>query len=68
MYVARLGPNCSMWDLVTQPGIKPRTPALGAWILNHWTIRKVPVVNLLIQLLIDMWAVSSFQLIQIRLL
>ena len=31
-----------MWDLVPQPGIKPASPALEAWSLNHWTTREVP--------------------------
>ena len=31
-----------MWDLVPCPGIKPRSPALGAQSLSHWTTRKVP--------------------------
>lgn len=25
-----------MWDLVSQPGMKPRTPALAAWSLRNW--------------------------------
>ena len=29
--------------LVTQPGIKPMPSALGAWSLNHWTAREVPL-------------------------
>jgi len=33
--------SCSMWDVVSWPGIEPRTPALGAWKLSHWTTRKV---------------------------
>ena len=28
--------------LVPRPGIKPVSPALGAWSLNHWTAREVP--------------------------
>ena len=28
--------------LVSRPGIKPVTPALEAWSLNHWTSREVP--------------------------
>ena len=32
-----------MWDLVPQPGIEPRPPALGAWSLTHWTTREVPL-------------------------
>ena len=31
-----------MWDLVPWPGIKLRTPALGAWSLSHWATREVP--------------------------
>ena len=34
--------NCSMWDLVPWPGIKPRPPALGAQTLSHWSTRDVP--------------------------
>ena len=30
-------------DLVPQPGIKPRPPALGTWSLTFWTTREVPV-------------------------
>ena len=32
-----------MWNLVSWPGIEPRPPALGAWSLNHWTTREVPI-------------------------
>ena len=38
--------------LVLQPGIKPRTPALGAWSHNHWTAREVPITLSSI----DIWA------------
>ena len=31
-----------MWDLVPWPGIEPRSPALGAQCLIHWTTREVP--------------------------
>ena len=31
-----------MWDLVPQPGIKSRPPALGLQSLSHWTTREVP--------------------------
>ena len=27
--------SCSVWDLVPQPGIEPRPPALGAQNLSH---------------------------------
>ena len=30
IYLAGLGLNCSMWDLVPQPGIEPGPPALEA--------------------------------------
>jgi len=35
--------SCGMWDLVPWPGIKPRTPAMGAESLSHWTTREVPL-------------------------
>ena len=35
--------SCSIWDLVPCPGIKPSSPALGAWSLSHWTTREVPI-------------------------
>ena len=31
--------------VVPRPGIKPRSPALGARSLNHWTTREVPKSN-----------------------
>ena len=34
--------SCGTWDLAPWPGIKPRSPALGAWSLSHWTTREVP--------------------------
>ena len=33
-----------------QPGIKPGLPALGAWSLNHWTTREVPLSTILMRL------------------
>ena len=48
--------SCGMWDLVSQPGIQPRPPALGAWSLTHWTTREVPVdssINLIWKALTD---------------
>ena len=50
--------NCSMWDLVPGPGIKPRPPALGAQRLNHWATREVPVCLFLATLCI-IWDLSS---------
>ena len=38
--------SCGMRDLVPQLGIKPQPPALGAWILTHWTTREVPAFHL----------------------
>ena len=34
--------SCSMWKLISWPGIRPRSPALGAWNLSYWTTREVP--------------------------
>ena len=31
--------SCSMWDLITRPGIKAMPPAVEVWSLNHWTAR-----------------------------
>ena len=28
--------------LVSHPGIKPTSPCIARWILNHWTTREVP--------------------------
>ena len=36
-YLAAQGLSCGMWDLVPQPGIKPRAPALRDQSLSHWT-------------------------------
>ena len=38
--------SCAMQDLVPQPGIEPRPPALGVQSLSHWTIREVVIVLL----------------------
>ena len=35
IYLATLGLSCSMWDLVPWPGIKLRSPALGAQSMDH---------------------------------
>ena len=37
-----------MQNLVSWPGIKPQTPALGAQSLSHWTTRDVPKVYYLL--------------------
>ena len=54
-YLAATGPSCSTfdlrheifscctWVLVSQPGVKPGPPALGAQSLSHWTTREVPL-------------------------
>ena len=39
IYLAVLGFSSDMWDLVSWPGIKPRSPTLGAQSLIHWTTR-----------------------------
>ena len=33
-----------MRDLVPQPGMEPRPPALGTRSLTHWTAREVPLI------------------------
>ena len=43
IYLAGPGLSCNMWDLVPEPGIKPRPPALGAWRLSHCNAREVLV-------------------------
>ena len=45
IYLAEPSLNCSMWDLVPWPGIRPRPPALAAWsLISHWTTREVPIL------------------------
>ena len=34
--------SCGTWDLIPQPGIEPRPPALGAQRLSHWATRDIP--------------------------
>ena len=29
-------------NLVPQPGIRPRTPAVEIWSINHWTVSEIP--------------------------
>ena len=38
--------SCSMWDLIPWPRIKPRSPALGAQSLSHWTTMAVSRWNI----------------------
>ena len=40
-----LGLGYDMRDLIPWPGMEPRPPALGAWILSHWTTREVPPIQ-----------------------
>ena len=42
IYLAALGLSCSMWDLVSQPGIKRQPSALGVWSLSHQATQEVP--------------------------
>ena len=37
--------SCRMWDLVSSLGVKPGSPALGAWDLSHWITREVPLLT-----------------------
>ena len=46
-YLVAMGFLCGMWDLVPWAGIEPRSPALGAQCLIHWTTREVPTKILL---------------------
>ena len=41
-YLTLPGLSCGMWHVVPQPGIEPRTSALGVQSLSHWTTREVP--------------------------
>ena len=34
--------HCSIWDLVSWPGIEARLPTLGAQSLSRWTTREIP--------------------------
>ena len=40
-FLTVLGLSCGMWDLVSQSGIEPGPPALGAQSLSHWNTREV---------------------------
>ena len=44
-YLAAPGLSRRIWELVPWPRIKPKPPALGAWSLNHWTAREVPLLS-----------------------
>ena len=55
----RVGSLVASWELlvaacgnlVPWPGIEPRSPALGAWSLSHWTTREVMrITQILMQL------------------
>ena len=49
-----------------QPGIKPGLPAFGAWSLNHWTTREVPLSTILMRLQTIYNHVCSSHYISIR--
>ena len=43
LYLFIYSPHCTAFEiLVHQPRIKPVSPAVEVWSLNHWTIRAVP--------------------------
>ena len=42
LYLAVLDLRCGTQDLVPQPGIEPRPPAMEVQSLNHWTAQEVP--------------------------
>ena len=41
LYLAVLDLRCGTQDLVPQPGIEPRPPALEVQSLSHWGTREV---------------------------
>ena len=43
LYLAVLGLSWGMQNLVPQPGIELKGPALGMQSLSHWTTREVPM-------------------------
>ena len=44
IYLAAHGLSCGMWDLVPQPGLKPRALALRVQSPGQWTTRGVPQI------------------------
>jgi len=42
LYLTELGLSCDPQDPVSWPGIEPRSTALEAWRLSHWTTGEVP--------------------------
>lgn len=38
--------HCAARILVPRPGIEPVLPALGAWSLNPWTTRDIPLCTI----------------------
>ena len=36
------GLSCGMWNLVPEPGIEPRPPALGVRSPSHWNTQRSP--------------------------
>ena len=65
IYLAMLGLSCGIWDLVSWPKIESRPLALGAWSLNHWTTREVPILSVLnhhyILFLTQKWSRSALK-------
>ena len=49
MYLSVLGLSCSIWDLVSWPGIEPEPPDLGTLSLSPCTTREAPVLCLVAQ-------------------
>ena len=41
--LATLGLSCGLWDLVPQPGVEPRPPALRAQSPSYWSTRESPL-------------------------
>ena len=49
IYLVAAGLSCGAQDPVPWPGIDPELPALGVWSLSHWTTRKSPFLQFLLQ-------------------
>ena len=47
-YLAALGLNCGLWDVLPWLGIESGPPALGAWSLHNWTTREFLDIHIFI--------------------
>ena len=52
--------SCSMWDPVLWPGMEPRSPALEAQSLSHWTTGELPHLYTFKRVnFLNMWIISK---------